>query len=69
MKKKREWKRKNYKSKESSARNQPDLHVLLLVSSQRPHVCHFDLTKTRAILVETSSLTKKCAGAEGEEIS
>ena len=27
----------------------------------------FDLTKTRAILVETSSLTKKCAGAEGEE--
>ena len=29
---------------------------------------HFNLMKTRAILVETSSLRKKCAGAEGEEL-
>ena len=28
----------------------------------------FDLTKTRAILVGTSSLTKKCAGADGNEL-
>ena len=32
------------------------------------HLVHFDLMKTRAILVKTSSLTKKCAGAEGEEL-
>ena len=31
------------------------------------HFVHFDLTMTRAILVETSS-DKKCAGAEGEEL-
>ena len=32
------------------------------------HFAHFDLTKTRAILIKTSSLIKKCAGAEGEEL-
>ena len=32
------------------------------------HFVHFDLTKTRAILVKPSSLTKLCAGDEGEEL-
>ena len=51
--------------------NQPDLHMYTLAIGRMSgwfHFVHFDLTKTRAILVETSSLTKKCAGAEGEEL-
>ena len=47
-------------------------HTFLSETTFRPRLPWssgvFDLTKTTAILVETSSLTKKCAGAEGEEL-